>query len=211
MKDIDWVFFDLGYTLINEDGSHAIRMSAALEELAGRGIEVSPEEFIIEAKKHGAKGKSPMIGAAKSFGTTVPRYTPDYEEPYPDAESALTRIGRRYKVGIISNQTPGTAGRLIKYRISEYFDAVFASDEVGLHKPAVEFYEYALKETKCPPSRALMVGDRLDNDIRPAKLTGMRTARIMRGMFVDMVPADESSKPDITINGLDELADLLGC
>lgn len=36
------------------------------------------------------------------------------------------------------------------------------------------FYRYALEQTGCLPNEAVMVGDRIDNDVAPAHNAGMR-------------------------------------
>lgn len=54
-----------------------------------------------------------------------------------------------------------------------------------------------------------MVGDRLDNDIAPARALGMATVWIRRGYYGTLtVPGD--LRADHTIEGLDELEALLG-
>ena len=42
----------------------------------------------------------------------------------------------------------------------------------------------ALRHAGCAASKAVMIGDRLDNDIRPARLLGWRTVRSFRGRGV---------------------------
>ena len=59
---------------------------------------------------------------------------------------------------------------------------------------------------KCDADRAVMVGDRLDNDIVPAASVGMHTVRILRGFF--KYCNDSIIKPDYTITSLIELIDL---
>ena len=49
------------------------------------------------------------------------------------------------------------------------------SSEIELAKPSREFFEFLLQQAQCRPDEAIMVGDRIDNDIRPAKALGMRT------------------------------------
>ena len=54
-----------------------------------------------------------------------------------------------------------------------------------------------------------MVGDRLDNDIRPAKELGMQTIRIRKGLAKYMRPACADEKPDFTVDSLTEILGLL--
>ena len=54
-----------------------------------------------------------------------------------------------------------------------------------------------------------MIGDRLDNDIAPAKALGMKTIWIKQGYFKYVEQYTEDEKPDCTINNLSVLLELL--
>lgn len=60
----------------------------------------------------------------------------------------------------------------------------------------------------CLPQNAVMVGDRLDNDIAPAKNLGMKTIRIKQGFGKYAVPENEAEKADYTVNHLNEICQL---
>ena len=48
-------------------------------------------------------------------------------------------------------------------------------------------------------SEAVMIGDRLDNDIRPARLLGWRTVRVLQGPGRFQSPRDSWDEPDLTV------------
>ena len=52
---------------------------------------------------------------------------------------------------------------------------VIASAEEGVSKPDRRIFEIALERSGCKPENAVMIGDRIDNDIVPAKQLGMKT------------------------------------
>lgn len=60
----------------------------------------------------------------------------------------------------------------------------------------------------CPPPRAVMVGDRLDNDIRPAKSIGMKTVWLRNGVSVSQGDTPDPRCADLTIAALSELKSL---
>lgn len=62
-----------------------------------------------------------------------------------------------------------------EFGISNYFDMIIASDEVGVTKPNLEIFERVIKLVNLNPEDCVMVGDRLDNDIFPANKIGMKT------------------------------------
>ena len=207
MSNIEWIFFDMGYTLVNEDGAHEVRISVAKEELARRGIVITSEQVWREAYRYGSMLKSPIPHALRHLGAkNIKLYsTDDGEEAYEDARPALLELKKKYKLGIIANQPVGASDRLKRYGLLDCFDAVFGSDDVGLKKPDVEFYNYAIKSVGCSADQAVMVGDRPDNDVEPATKAGMHTVRILRGFFKD---APDTVKPDYTITSLAQLCDV---
>ena len=207
MNKIEWIFFDMGYTLVNEDGAHEVRISAGIQEMAQRGIVITSEQVWKEAYRYGSMFKSPIPHALRHFGVkNIIKYsTEDGEAAYEDARPALIKLKEKYKLGIIANQPVGAADRLKRYGLLDCFDAVFGSDDVGLKKPDVEFYNYAIKSVGCAPEHAVMVGDRPDKDVEPAKKAGMHTVRILRGFFKD---APDSIKPDHTISSLMQLREI---
>ena len=59
-----------------------------------------------------------------------------------------------------------------------------ASAELGVAKPNKLIFERAFELAGCQPQNSVMVGDRLDNDIAPAKSLGMRTVWIRKGLSI---------------------------
>ena len=51
-----------------------------------------------------------------------------------------------------------------------------------LSKPDLTIFEYALEKAGISPQEAIYVGDRIDNDMIPAKKLGMTTIWIRQGL-----------------------------
>ena len=75
-------------------------------------------------------------------------------------------------------------------------------------KPDIRIFEYALDKANCSPQETCMIGDRLDNDILPAKSLGMKTVWIKQGFGALQKPLSESEEPDHSINNLSELLEI---
>lgn len=178
MKNIKWIFFDIGSTLIDESECYWLRYCEAV-----LGTDISPEEFekkVIEYSEQNLKGDHEAV---KYYGITLPPWHKEAEKPYSDAEFVLKQLhGKGYHLGIIANQCPGTKDRLSIWGLLKYFDIVLASAEEGISKPDTEMFNRALAIAKCLPSNAVMIGDRLDNDIVPAKKIGMKTVWVKQGL-----------------------------
>lgn len=114
-------------------------------------------------------------------------------------------LSAKYKIGIIANQELGTKERLKKHGILQYIDLVIASAEEGVSKPDRRIFEMALERSGCKPNEAVMIGDRIDNDIVPAKLLGMHTIWVKQGFGQYWNIQGENEKPDYIVNGIEEI------
>ncbi len=54
-----------------------------------------------------------------------------------------------------------------------------------------------------------MVGDRIDKDIIPARMTGMKTVLVRTGIHRDQQPRTPAEIPDADLPGLVDLAEIV--
>lgn len=66
-----------------------------------------------------------------------------------------------------------------------------------------------LQSQQLPPHQALSVGNRVDLEIREAKLLGMKTCLVLTGEYKELKPRNAEEEPDFTISHLGELNDIL--
>ena len=204
MHGICRIFFDLGSTLIDETAAdlHRIR-----DMLQGTGI--TQEQYCEKRLEMIRQGRPGDQAAIAFFGLKKTPWHSEDETPYPDAEATLSELKRRgFRLGIIANQNPGTEQRLSKWGLLAFFDVIAASAELGVAKPDPAIFEWALKAADCPAENAVMVGDRLDNDVAPANRMGMRTVRILRGLGALHEPQSADERPAHTVRTLTELSAL---
>ena len=128
---------------------------------------------------------------------------------YDDASKCLEILSSGYKIGIIANQLPGTKERLEKHGVLKYIDLVIASAEEGVAKPDKKIFEIALDRSNCEPDKAVMIGDRIDNDIVPANLLGMHTIWIKQGFGQYWNITQEIEKADYVVNNLMDICNIL--
>ena len=62
-----------------------------------------------------------------------------------------------------------------------------------------------MKKCNCNAEESIMVGDRIDKDIIPAKLIGMKTIRIRTGIHKNQEPRTPDEIAEITVNKLREI------
>jgi HAD superfamily hydrolase (TIGR01549 family) len=100
---------------------------------------------------------------------------------YPDALPSIGGLrAAGYRIAVIGNQ-PAT--RTAELRALGFAPEVMAmSEELGVAKPDPAFFERAIELMGDPdPADVAYVGDRVDNDVRPASAAGMRTVWLRRG------------------------------
>lgn len=202
-----WLFFDLGYTLIDEHAAHEKRINDCIEYQRKRyGRIFTYEQIYKEMCRASADYRQQFYGAMEALGIEEKTpYPKALEKPFEDAEAVLETLYTKYSVGIIANQSAGAEERLKKYGLSQYISLCISSAEAGYAKPDSRIFALALNKAKCRAQNAVMIGDRLDNDIFPAKKLGMRTVHIKQGFGVYQTPRSEGYKADIAVDNLTDL------
>lgn len=213
-----WLFFDLGYTLINEDAAAAERLRQLSHALQSRGVHAPPADLRAALDAAAARFDPNPFGnairaftqdaAVIQFARASGRYPKELETPYPQARPLLERLSQRYNLGVIANQPPGTAERLAAYGLADYFAVCVSSGDAGVSKPDPAIFRLALAAADCAPAAAVMIGDRLDNDIRPAKVLGFATIRVLQGPARLQRPRTAAETPDANAADLSALSAL---
>ena len=206
LEEINWIFFDLGSTLIDETAADARRITEMIS-----GTDITEEAYREKRLEMIQKGLNGDLSTIDYYGLTKTPWHSEDEVPYPDVVSTLTELKQRgYKLGVVANQNYGTEQRLKQWNLLQFFDSIAASAELGMAKPDPEIFEWALNQANCCPQNAIMVGDRMDNDIAPANRLRMHTVRLLRGLGACHNPQSVDEKPEYTISSLSELLDLIG-
>ena len=183
MPPIHAVFFDVGECLVDESREYGTwadwlgvprhTFSAVFGAVIARGLDYRetfqvfrPGFDLAEERERRA-----AAGQPESFGA---------ENLYPDARHCLAELRKLgLRVGIAGNQT-ARAEQILK-ALDLPVDVIGTSDGWGVEKPSPAFFERLIDEAGVPADQVLYVGDRLDNDIRPAQAAGIQTALIRRG------------------------------
>jgi HAD superfamily hydrolase (TIGR01549 family) len=104
----------------------------------------------------------------------------DGDDLYPDVRPCLTSLRAAGRMVVIAgNQPPQALAALQAMDLD--VDAILISAHLGVEKPAEEFFAAVAAAAGCAPAEIAYVGDRLDNDVLPARRAGMRTVLLRRG------------------------------
>jgi HAD superfamily hydrolase (TIGR01549 family) len=209
MQDARWLFFDLGNTLISEERAWERRIQRLISLLERYGHRRTIAEVRAAFREASEEFAPRLITRAiekliddpeyRKLTLAEARYDKELESPYEGAEQTVRMLSSRYRIGVIANQPAGTEDRLRKWGLMPLISICLSSAEVGLEKPDPAIFQLALSQSGCEPSQAVMIGDRVDNDIRPARLLGWKTIRITQGFARFQSPRDGLDEADITL------------
>ncbi|UYB38945.1 HAD family hydrolase [Streptomyces sp. Je 1-4] len=105
----------------------------------------------------------------------------DESDLYSDVRPALAQLrGEGLWLGIAGNQTV-RAGGILRGLFANDVDLIGTSDDWGASKPDLLFFERVADVVPFENDQILYVGDRVDNDLRPAVAAGIHTALVHRG------------------------------
>lgn len=124
---------------------------------------------------------------------------------YPDALACLRAAGHAgLSVGIAGNQPAGVEAQL--HEAGFKADFIASSAAWGVAKPSAEFFSRIVDTAQLDAGQILYMGDRLDNDVLPARKAGMRTAFVRRGPWGYLhAQRPEVEQADMRIESLAEL------
>lgn len=197
------LFFDLGSTLIDES---LCDHQSILDSVANSSI--TAKEYEDKLKEFAKRNENFYACARAHFELPEVTWRHDLERLYSGVREMLKRLSRHHKLGIIANQQPGLRNRLGVLGIEPFFVVIVGSGDAGLRKPDPAIFKAALAQAQCPPEQAVMIGDRLDNDILPAQNLGMKTIWVRQGFGAYGDPDRLPKKPDYTIRNILELEQL---
>jgi 2-haloalkanoic acid dehalogenase type II len=116
----------------------------------------------------------------ETFGSSVGKWP-----AFPDTVDALKRLGKHYKLVILSNVdresfSETNAGPLQGFP----FDAIFTAQDIGSYKPDLRNFEYMLREVESKfgieKAQVLQTAQSQFHDHHPANKVGIKTSWIAR-------------------------------
>jgi len=202
-SDIKYLFFDLGSTLLDESDCDKAVISYSID-----GSAIGFDTFVSSMKHHASRNRPAYKSTLMDFGLPKAKWDSSLEKLYPDTLKVLDCLSKKYHLAVVANQLPGATERLARFGILPYFDFIVSSAEFGKAKPAPDIFIEALALAGCSPKEAVMIGDRLDNDIEPAQKLGMKSIWVKQDFGGLGDPKLLSKMPDAIVNDISELIDL---
>ena len=127
-------------------------------------------------------------------------------KPFADTVDALTRLGERYRLAVISNVDDALFS-LTRSTLGVEFAHVMTAESAGAYKPDNRIFEAALTAIGCGRDRILHVAQSLFHDIAPANALGLATVWIDRNQGSQGAARETQAQPTWTYPTLGEFAD----
>ena len=124
----------------------------------------------------------------------------------PGALETLNRLSQHFRLGVITNgYIDSQRGRLEAAGLTDYFDPILISEEVGVAKPDRRIFEMALAQLDMRREDVLYVGDSIGHDHEGCISAGIDFCHYCPQSAMDL----ELPAVKFTIGRLSELIDLL--
>jgi len=118
---------------------------------------------------------------------------------YSDTNEVLGKLKGNYKLILVSQGSKDSQNKRIDaLGIRDYFEEIYLPER-GEKK---EVFEEIFSNLGLYANQILVVGDRIDGELKIANELGMQTCRISRGKYKILEPRFQNEEPDFTINTL---------
>jgi FMN phosphatase YigB (HAD superfamily) len=204
---VHWIVFDVGETLIDESrmwnewadilGVPRFTFAAALGAVIARGED---HRRVFDVAAPGVDWRALRVERGVPQPSRI-----EAGDLYPDVRDGLAALrAAGFRVGIAGNQPFAT--ELAVERLELPYDLVASSETFGATKPDPRFFERLVAATGGPASDIAYVGDRVENDVLPARQAGLCAILLRRGPWATIAMGTSSVGADVlvvdSINGL---------
>lgn len=219
-KNIKAIIFDMDGTLHNAEflTERVVKdtVSVMMEKGMKCNLEEGVEKFmeIINTSPSGDKIQKLAVSFDSDDEEIIEAGWNCYQNPdvselmiFPDAKEVLGKLREGHKLILISQGSLESQNKRIDVLgIRDYFDEIHLPER-GKKK---EVFDEVFKSLDLEANKILVVGDRIDSELKIANNLGMKTCRIMKGKYKILEPRFQDEEPDYTINTLRGLYGILG-
>ncbi|MHC4789705.1 MAG: HAD family hydrolase [Planctomycetota bacterium] len=187
---IRWLFFDVGNVILNDDPGMAMIYRRLYNAVRAAGHDLSFEQLLAEREEliltrndglhHWTLGRRYLgeDGWMRLRDEYTAEWAANYDRynlPLAGAGEVIHALAADYSLGLAANQVPACRDALERAGLLRHFRVHGISATIGLAKPSPDFFRWLLDRAGCRPEESIMIGDRIDVDIRPARALGMGT------------------------------------
>jgi FMN phosphatase YigB (HAD superfamily) len=152
-------------------------------------------------------------GEARRYGELLALYTRRMGEGrpalklYDEMATEVPALARSFRLVLAGQYGPGVYDLLRRHGLEQLFANRLSQDDFTTTKPDPRYIALIAERSGARPDECIMVGDRIDKDVIPAKQNNMGTVFVRTGIYRIQSPRTPEEAPDITLDGLAGLAD----
>ena len=209
------VAFDIGETLINETriwSRWADRLGVPrltfMGVLGGLAAEGRSHREVFEFFRPGFRLQTELERWKQDDPDSL-RENFDAGDLYPDVRPTFARLREMGKRVVVAGNQPRQAGDALQ-AMDLGTEMIHLSADIGFEKPSRGFFEKVAEIAGTKAADVLYVGDRLDNDVLPARSIGMKAVLIRRGPWGYLhAEWPQAAQADAIVDSLLEIPDLV--
>jgi len=212
---ISAVAFDIGETLIDETriwsrwadrlGVPRLTFMGVLGGIAAKG---RPHREVFEFFRPGFQLQAELERWKEDEPDSL-RENFDAIDLYSDVRPTFARLRGMGKRVVVAGNQPRQAGDALR-AMNLGTDEILMSSDLGFDKPSREFFEKVAERAGAHPAEVLYIGDRVDNDVLPARSIGMKAVLIRRGPWGYLhAEWPQAGQADAVVGSLLEVPDLV--
>ncbi len=238
-KPIQAVGFDLFNTLITVDkGALKDAVESLLESLRESGLEPDSAQFvedhrdaalrfIKETRRDGRETHNRfwIQAALEAQGILLPPDDPRIAEGVeayfytfldnvrliPGTLEMLETVGKRFRVGLLSNftHTPAALAILKAVDLARFFEVCVISGDIGFRKPHARAFEALVSGLGVDSADMIYVGDDLESDVTGALQSGLRPvwSTYVRDRGLPFAPGYDQNETDLREKEVPSISD----
>ena len=199
------VLFDLDNTLVDRDGAFARWISTL-------GLTPRQRTELLRRDDHGFADREdvcawlsmtkPELGRPQHVWQHMRSGVAERVRQYDEVIDAVDKVRSLARVAVVTNGgSENQRTKLDRAGLTDMFDCVLISAELGVRKPQRAMFEAALARLRVDASAALFVGDNPIEDIAGASAAGLATCYVSRG--------GATIEADLVVNSVVDLPEAL--
>jgi HAD superfamily hydrolase (TIGR01549 family) len=217
MMQISTVLLDAGGIILDESEHERVRVEIAVETLKTVLPDYTATALYADLEE-AIKLFCPKVLAyafwkhlspdRERFNRLYDRFLAEWSRCKPELKlmtgfgAELKVMARYLSVGIAGQYGSDLLALLEDHGLLEYFRFRFTQDDFEITKPDPRYLEQIAARCGVEPRQCIMVGDRIDNDVIPARQLGMKVVLVRVGLHRNQRPRIPWEEPDAELDGI---------
>jgi len=218
MSGIKAIIFDLHDTLFNQEQLRDSAREQAVKAMIEKGLNCTLEQGVNKLKEltttfHASERFIQLIHHFNCHNQEIAEIgkqiyiNAEFEKliPYPEVKTTLESLKNNFQLFLVTEGSETQQNKKIdSLKVRGYFEEIFITPGDKTNS-----FTTILKNNNLTPNQTLIIGDRIDKEIKAGNKLGIKTIRTLNGIYKDLNPKEPLEKPHHTINNLTEIPNII--